>query len=537
MNILLIYPKFPKTFWSFDRAVALMGHQVLLPPLGLITVAALLPQTWAFKLVDCNIREVHETEWEWADLVICSAMLVQKRDLALQVKKAKDHAVPIAVGGPFATSTPDAPELAEVDYLILDEGEITLPLFVAALENGEAKGRFRSGGEKPDIADTPIPRFDLLTLKSYAMMAVQFSRGCPFQCEFCDIIVLYGRKPRTKTPEQLLAELEAIQALNWRGEIFLVDDNFIGNKRNVKRLLPELRDWQHHHGFPFSFTTEASIDLADDTELMQLMVSSGFNRVFLGIETPDTSSLTIANKHQNTRSPLEESVEIITAQGLLIMAGFILGFDGEKAGAGQRIVEFVNRTSIPLAMVGILQALPNTALWDRLEKEHRLIQADTEFDTGVQTNLLNFQPTRPMPEIATEFIEAFDQLYDPIHYLQRIYRYALKLGRKQSKPNLSPQRLLAKLSRSGAFGGLLHLIWRQGVMRETRFLFWRFLWSIIFTRPQVLEEYLWMSLLNEHFIEYRTIVREEVMGQLKWSETHRPEMLPAPAVQALGVQV
>ncbi|MFZ0407051.1 MAG: radical SAM protein [Cyanobium sp.] len=522
MRVLLIYPRFPRTFWSFDRAVALMGHRVLLPPLGLITVAALLPQSWQFRLVDCNVRDVSEADWPWADLVILSAMLVQKRDLAQQIQQAKAHGCRVAVGGPFASSTPDAPELQAADYLVLDEGEITLPMLVEALQNGEAKGRFSAAGAKPDLTTTPVPRFDLLELNAYAMLAVQFSRGCPFQCEFCDIIVLYGRKPRTKTADQLLAELEAIRRLNWRGEIFLVDDNFIGNRRHVHLLLPKLAEWQRQHGHPFAFTTEASIDLADDDELMTLMTGSGFNRVFLGIETPDIASLTTALKHQNTRSPLLEAVDTITARGLLVMAGFILGFDGEQAGAGERIVDFVNQSAIPVAMVGILQALPNTALWQRLDREQRLLKLESEFDAGVQTNLLNFLPSRPIEQIASEFIEAFDQLYEPSNYLNRIYRYSTRLGRDRAASRLSFQSFLDHLRRPQALIGMLTLFWNQGLIRKTRWSFWRYLLLTAIQRPQVLDQYLWMALLNEHFLEYRSLVRREVSDQLRWSRSHLP---------------
>ena len=527
MRVLLVYPRFPQTFWSFDRAVALMGHRVLLPPLGLITVAALLPQSWEFRLVDCNARQVDAAEWQWADLVILSAMVVQKRDLAHQIGLAKQHGRRVAVGGPFATSTPDAAELAAVDYLVLDEGEITLPLLVEALQQGQRQGRFTAAGEKPDISTSPIPRFDLLDLNAYAMMAVQFSRGCPFQCEFCDIIVLYGRKPRTKTPEQLIAELAAIQQLNWRGEVFLVDDNFIGNKRNVKRLLIELAAWQKRESFPFSFSTEASIDLASDGELLNLMTGSGFNRVFLGIETPDGDSLASANKHQNTRSPLLEAVDTITAKGLLVMAGFILGFDGETAGAGQRIVDFVNQSGIPLAMVGILQALPNTALWHRLDREQRLLRVDTEFDAGIQTNLLNFVPTRPMADIAREFIEAFDELYEPSNYLKRIHYYSTKLGSQQRQIRPSFQGFFAHLKSPAALAGVLSLFWNQGVRRNSRWLFWRYLLETIVQRPQILDQYLWMAVLNEHFLEYRSVVRQQVSSQLDWSRAHLPELVEA----------
>ena len=527
MRVLLVYPRFPKTFWSFDRAVELMGHRVLLPPLGLITVAALLPQHWDIQLVDCNVREVSESEWEWADLAILSAMIVQKKDLALQIRRAKQHQCRVAVGGPLATSTPNAEELEAVDYLILDEGEITLPMFVNAIDKGEATGRFRAGGEKPDLSTSPIPRFDLLDLDAYAMMAVQFSRGCPFQCEFCDIIVLYGRKPRTKTPHQLIRELEALNELNWKGEVFLVDDNFIGNKRNVKLLLSELTTWQTAHSYPFSFTTEASIDLASDEELMDKMIDSGFNRVFLGIETPDTTSLSSAGKHQNTRSPLLEAVDIISGKGLLVMAGFILGFDGERSGAGQRIVDFVNQSSIPVAMLGILQALPNTALWHRLEAENRLVNLDTTFEAGIQTNLLNFIPSRPMEEIASEFIKAFDHLYDPNNYLRRIHQYSTLLGRQRSLRKISINWFLAHLNRPTSLVGLLTLCWNQGVLRSSRWLFWGYLVDTLLKRPQVLGQYLWMCVLNEHFLEYRSVVREEITGQLNWSRSHASKLVSA----------
>jgi len=527
MRILLIYPRFPKTFWSFDRAVELMGHQVLLPPLGLTTVAALLPQDWEFKLVDCNVREVSQDEWAWADLVILSAMIVQKKDLAHQIDLAKQHKCRVAVGGPFATSTPEAEELKAVDYLVLDEGEITLPMLVEALGRGATTGTFTAEGEKPDLSASPVPRFDLLDHHAYAMMAVQFSRGCPFQCEFCDIIVLYGRKPRTKTPPQLIRELECLYKLNLRGEIFLVDDNFIGNKRSVKLLLSELATWQKRHSYPFSFTTEASIDLASDEELMNDMVDSGFNRVFLGIETPDTTSLTGAGKHQNTRTPLLEAVDTITGKGLLVMAGFILGFNGERTGAGQRIVNFVNQSNIPVAMLGILQALPKTALWHRLEAEKRLIKVDTKFEAGIQTNLLNFLPSRPMEEIAVEFIEAFDQLYEPNNYLQRIYDYSTMLGSKRSQLRTSLKGFLAHLNRPAALAGVLTLFWNQGLRRNSRWLFWRYLIKTMVERPQVLDQYLWMCVLNEHFLEYRSVVREEVTSQLNWSRIHTSELVRA----------
>ncbi|HIK53561.1 MAG TPA: B12-binding domain-containing radical SAM protein [Synechococcales cyanobacterium M55_K2018_004] len=504
MRALLVYPLFPKTFWSYDKILELVNRKVLLPPLGLITVAAILPQTWEFKLVDRNIRPVTEAEWEWADIVIFSAMIVQKADILSQIQEAKQRGKKVAVGGPYPTSMPEEMEEAGVDYLILDEGEITLPMFVEALERGEPSGKFTANGDKPDVTTTPIPRYDLLEMAAYDSMSVQFSRGCPFQCEFCDIIVLYGRKPRTKTPTQLLAELEALYNLGWRGGVFMVDDNFIGNKRNVKLLLRELKQWQADHQYPFRFDTEASLDLAEDDELIDLMLECNFAAVFMGIETPDADSLALTKKFQNTRSPLLESIDKVTRSGLRVIAGFIIGFDNEKPGAGQRIVEFAEITGIPTTTFAMLQALPNTALWHRLEKEGRLIDKDGNIN---QTTLMNFVPTRPVEEIAREYVSAFRQLYDPVQYLNRVYRYFLKLGAPRVKPPFKlPEWVVLK--------ALLLVFWRQGIKRETRWLFWHHLIHILIKNPAVVEQYVTVCAHNEHFLEYREIVKNQIEAQL-----------------------
>ncbi|UZQ54000.1 DUF4070 domain-containing protein [Trichothermofontia sichuanensis B231] len=504
MRVLLIYPLFPKTFWSYEKILELVNRKVLLPPLGLITVAAILPQTWEFKLVDRNVRDVREDEWDWAELVICSAMIVQKEDLLAQIREAKRRGKRVAVGGPYPTSMPEEVLPAGADYLVLDEGEITLPMFVEALERGETQGIFRANGEKPDITQTPIPRYDLLELDAYDSMSVQFSRGCPFQCEFCDIIVLYGRKPRTKTPQQLLRELDTLYELGWRRGVFMVDDNFIGNKRNVKLLLKELKVWQEEHQYPFAFNTEASVDLAQDQELMDLMVDCYFDAVFLGIETPDEESLSLTKKFQNTRSSLIDAVQTIAKAGLRVMAGFIIGFDGEKPGAGRRIIEFAEATGIPTTTFAMLQALPHTALWHRLEKEGRLRDRSGNLN---QTTLMNFVPTRPLAEIAREYVEAFWELYDPEKYLDRTYRHFLMMGAPRAKrpfqwPSLVDLRALAII------------VWRQGIKRRTRWKFWHHLFSILRRNPAVWVHYLTVCAHNEHFLEYREIVRSQIEQQL-----------------------
>jgi radical SAM superfamily enzyme YgiQ (UPF0313 family) len=513
MNILLLYPLFPKSFWSFEKMLELVDRKVMLPPLGLVTVAAILPQEWNYKLVDRNVRDVTEEEWAWADIVVMSAMIVQKADMLAQIKEAKRRGKLVGVGGPYPTALYHEVQDVGADYLILDEGEITLPMFVDAVKNGEKAGTFRAkNGEKPDVTTTPIPRFELLELDAYMEMSVQFSRGCPFQCEFCDIIVLYGRKPRTKEPEQILAELQYLYDLGWRRSIFMVDDNFIGNKRNVKLMLKKLQPWMVEHGFPFSFATEASVDLANDQELMDMMVACNFGSVFLGVETPDEDSLALTQKFQNTRDSLSESIEKIAKSGIRVMAGFIIGFDGEKSGAGQRIVNFVEKTAIPTALFSMLQALPDTALWHRLAKENRLRSQTNTTVAGHQTSLMNYIPTRPLEEIAREYIEAFWDLYEPAKFLDRTYRHYLMLGEAKfpTKENSTKKKIDWVIIRA-----LFIICWRQGLVRSTRWQFWGNLISMIQKNPGGVSSYLSTCALAEHFLDYRIIVRREVEAQLE----------------------
>ena len=511
MKALLIYPQFPSSFWSFEKTIELIGRKAVLPPLGLITVAAILPQDWDFRLCDRNITQVSDTDWDWADIVILSGMIVQKPDMLAQIQEAKRRGKKVAVGGPYATSFSPEVKAAGADYLVLDEGEITLPLFVEALQQGQETGTFRAT-EKPNVTETPIPRFDLLDLDAYSEMSIQFSRGCPFQCEFCDIIVLYGRKPRTKTPQQLIAELQRLYDLGWRRSVFLVDDNFIGNKRNVKLLLRELAPWMEEYGYPFTFGTEASVDLANDQELMDLMTACNFGAVFLGIETPDESSLEVTQKFQNTRDPLSESIHKITASGLRIMAGFIIGFDGEKSGAGKRIVEFVEQTAIPTAFFSMLQALPDTALWHRLEREGRLQGQSANIN---QTTLMNFVPTRPIEEIAQEYVASFMRLYDPQNFLERTYRHYRILGEAPCHKNPKKRKKKAKKPFDwSAIRALLIICWRQGLLRETRSSFWRYLWQMLRHNRRGVASYLTVCAQAEHFLEYRQIVKAQIEAQL-----------------------
>ncbi|HLO87906.1 MAG TPA: DUF4070 domain-containing protein [Nostocaceae cyanobacterium] len=504
MKVLLLWPILPSSFWSYQEALNLAGLHATSPPLGLITVAAMLPQDWEIRFSDRNVKPETEADWQWCDLVIISAMLVQRQDFGELIHKAVTLGKKVAVGGPFPTSLPEFALQAGAHYLILDEGEITIPLFLQALERGEEKGIFRAT-EKPDVTQTPIPRFDLLDLDAYYAITVQFSRGCPFQCEFCDIINLFGRKPRTKTPTQMLAELESLYQMGWRRYIFLVDDNFIGNKRNAKVFLQALIPWMEERNYPFRFMTEASLNLAEDEELINLMVKAGFSIVFMGIETPDVDSLVGVHKEQNTRHSLTESCHKITRAGLQIMSGFILGFDNERVGAGERIQQFVEETGIPQAHLALLHALHNTAMWNRLQQEGRLIEdLGTHFTT--QKSLMNFVPTRPVSEIVNEYIDAFWNLYEPLPYLKRTFRHFMMMTGERSphKYRITKREIAFSLA----------ICWRQGVRRSTRWQFWQQLALILYHKPQLIYDYFVTLGIGEHFFTFRHEVKTQLEEQL-----------------------
>src|SRR5829696_7244103 len=369
MKILLVNPEFPDTYWSFRHALSFEGKRCAYPPLGLLTVSALLPPDWERRLIDLNVEPLKTSDIDWADMVFATAMLVQKDSLKQVVTRCKSRGKRIVLGGPYVTTTIE--DLPDADHIFVGEAETTLPQFIKDLACGVAKRRYQAA-ERPPLAATPRAHFHLATLKRYSSMSVQYSRGCPFSCEFCDIIEIYGRVPRTKSIQQMLAEFEALRALNWSGTVFIVDDNFIGNKKNVRLLLPKLAEWQKRNGYPFSLLTEASVNLADDEPLLDDMREAGFRRVFLGIETPVEESLKEAQKSQN-RGNLLESVRKIQRRGMDVTARFIVGFDNDPEDVFERQIDFIRKSAIPLARVGVLGALPDTQLWKRLEREGRLL--------------------------------------------------------------------------------------------------------------------------------------------------------------------
>ena len=386
MNALLVYPEWPDTYWSFKHALPFEGKRSAYPPLGLLTMASLLPGHWKKRLIDTNVKPLTDSDLRWADVAMLSGMLVHRREILDILARCRARGLRTVVGGPITSSVQELPLAA--DHVVVGEAEDLMPELVADLEAGAAKPLYQAHS-LPDMSKTPLPDLDLVSLKPYSAIGIQYSRGCPFNCEFCDIIEIYGRRPRTKSPAQIVAELELLQERKWRGSVFLVDDNFIGNKKKVKELLPVLADWNCQHGRPFTFFTEASLNLADDSELLEMMKAAGFIRVFLGIETPVEASLKEAQKLQNTRRSLLESVQHIQNYGIEVMAGFIVGFDNDPEDVFDRQVEFIDKSAIPLAMVGLLQALPGTQLYRRLVKEGRLV---TEGSGDNMETRLNFIP-------------------------------------------------------------------------------------------------------------------------------------------------
>jgi radical SAM superfamily enzyme YgiQ (UPF0313 family) len=364
MNALLVYPHFPVTYWGFQYGLRLIGKRAALPPLGLITVAALLPSHWHVRLVDLNVGALHDNDLHWADIVLTGGLLIQMESMKEVIARAHAFQCPVAVGGPAPTTSPDL--FGDADVVFQGEAEGRIDELVRALAQRTGSHLILEAPTSfPEMTSVPVPRFDLLDLSKYASVSVQYSRGCPFQCEFCDVIEIFGRKPRVKMPEQVVDELEAIHRLGYKGTIFFVDDNFIGNKPSVKRLLPIVRDWQRTRRHPFELYTEASVDLAADAQLLRGMVDAGFSSVFLGIETPSVKALEQAKKLQNLRLDPSEAIDRITRAGLEVMGGFIVGFDSDGPDIFALQREFLDRQPIPLAMVGILNALPGTALWRR----------------------------------------------------------------------------------------------------------------------------------------------------------------------------
>jgi radical SAM superfamily enzyme YgiQ (UPF0313 family) len=425
-HILMLYPEFPVTYWGMQYTLSLLGKKAAMPPLGLITIAAMTPPDYEYQLVDLNCRELTQEDLAWADIICFSAIVTQKRSLFALANRCRQSGKLLVFGGPYPTACPE--ECAPYcDVLVLNEGEVTWPRFLADLERGNWLERYTSD-EKPDVTKTPVPRFDLLSIDDYLTIPIQYSRGCPFQCEFCDVIVLFGRRPRAKTPDQVCAELEALERTGFRGSVFIDDDNFIGNKREVKKLLPRLRIWNEEHGNPFSYGTEASINLADDPALLQEMVAASFRWVFIGIETPSEEGLNETLKFQNTKRSLVESVRVIQNAGLFVDGGFILGFDSDTEDIFDRQIEFINQAAIAFAAVVLLVALPGTPLYRRLREAGRL-KTDTIDPVGEHSAYTNIITTLPGWKLLEGYRRVRATLYAPRAFFRRAQEALLRLPR------------------------------------------------------------------------------------------------------------
>ncbi len=485
MKILLIYPEYPETFWSFKHALKFISKKASFPPLGLLTVAALLPKDWQKKIIDMSTAKLADQDILWADYVFISAMSIQKDSAKKIIARCNKLGIKIVAGGPLFTA--NFKDYPEVDHFVLNEAEITLPRFVHDLTKGQLKPLYTSN-ELADLSQTPVPAWNLINLKKYASLNIQYSRGCPYNCEFCNVTSLFGRKIRTKTKEQLIAELEIIYHQGWRGNIFIVDDNFIGNKLTLKReILPALIDWMADKKYPFTFNTQVSINLADDPELMKLMVEAGFDAVFVGVETPDEMSLLECNKFQNKNRDLIACIKKIQNFGLQVQAGFIVGFDSDQPTIFERMIKFIQASGVVTAMVGLLNAPVGTQLYQRLIKEKRLLRKMSGDNTDLS---LNFIPKMNRETLLEGYKKIVKTIYSPKQYYSRIMIF-LKNYRGSKK----------SLARFHFYyvGAFLKSIWLLGIIRRGRRYYWKLLFWSLFRKPKLLPLAITLAIHCFHF--------------------------------------
>jgi radical SAM superfamily enzyme YgiQ (UPF0313 family) len=485
MKILLVYPHYPNTFWSFKYALNLISKRAAFPPLGLLTVAAMLPADWEKKLVDMNVTKLTDGNIKWADYVFISAMEVQKESAKAVIERCNKLGVKIVAGGPHFTT--GYQEFAGVDHFVLGEAEVTLQPFLDDLEKGCARHIYTSE-QRPDITLTPIPLWSLINMKHYSSMNTQYSRGCPFDCEFCDIVILNGHTPRTKSKVQLISELDALYERGWRGSLFIVDDNFIGNKKKLKtEILPALIEWRKSKKYPFAFFTEASINLADDEELIHLMVAAGFDVVFIGIETPNEQSLIECTKTQNQNRDLVASVKILQDFGLEVQGGFIVGFDSDPESIFQNQIDFIQKSGIVTAMVGLLNAPTGTKLHKRLKGEGRLLTTFTGNNTDFS---LNFVPKMNLEKLTDGYKHILNTIYSPKNYYERIRTFL-----KVYKP---PRTKAGKIQRHH-IQAFLSSIWFLGISGQGKKQYWKLFIQYLLQSPPKFARFIALTVYGYHF--------------------------------------
>ncbi len=486
MKALFVYPQYPDTFWSFRYALRFISKKAAFPPLGLLTVAAMLPSAWEKKLVDMNVISLTDADIRWADYVFISAMVVQGNSVKEIITRCKGLGTKIVAGGPLFTT--DYEEFDGVDHFVLGEAEAILPSFLEDFEKGRAKHIYASD-ERPEITKTPVPLWSLINMKQYSSMNLQYSRGCPFDCEFCDIVILNGHKPRTKNKEQVVNELEALYRQGWRSGVFIVDDNFIGNKKKLKaETLPAIIEWMEERKHPFAFSTEASINLADDEELMQLMAKARFNQVFVGIETPHEESLAECNKIQNKNRDLVASVKKLQNHGLEVQGGFIIGFDSDPLSIFKNQIDFIQKSGVVTAMVGLLNAPRGTRLYQRLKKENRLLENFSGDNTDCS---LNFVPKMKYETLVNGYKQVINTIYAPRQYYERVRTLI-----KEYKPPKVKGLPRFQLYHITAF---IKTIWFLGIIEKGRRYYWRTILSTLFKHPRAFPLSISLSVFGFHF--------------------------------------
>ena len=500
MKVLLVYPEYPDTFWSFRHALKFISKKASFPPLGLLTVAAMLPGEWEKKLVDMNITTLTDEDIKWADYVFLSAMVVQKESMKEVIARCNKLGVKTVAGGPLVTTGYD--EFEGVTHFVLGEAEITLPKFLADLAAGNPKHLYESDG-RPAIDKTPVPLWHLINMKKYSSMNFQYSRGCPFDCEFCDIVLLNGHNPRTKVKQQIVAEMDALYNHGWRGGVFVVDDNFIGNKKKLKEeTLPTLIEWSKSRKYPFAFFTEASINLADDEELMNMMTEAGFDRVFVGIETPNEESLAECNKQQNKGRDLTAAVKTLQNHGFEVQGGFIVGFDNDPASIFRSQINFIQKSGIATAMVGLLNAPRGTRLYQRLSKEGRLLNNFNGNNTDVH---MNFVPKMNYEALVDGYRHILDTIYSPKEYYERVRTFLKEYKPPRIKDRM-PHIQLHHLE------GFIKSIWFLGIReKKGRKYYWKLMLATLFKHPRAFPLSVSLSVFGFHFRKVSEQMRDTRM--------------------------
>lgn len=483
MKALLIYPECPKTFWGFNYAIDFVGKKATIPPKGLLTVAAMMPENWEIKLIDMNVgKKLKDKLIKWADMVFVSAMIIQENEVYKIIERCKKLGKPLVAGGTLFTAQPE--KFKDVDHLILNEAEITFLQFLDDLKANKLK-RIYSTTEFADMSKTPTPMWSLINMNDYVTMPIQYSRGCPEICEFCDVRIMFGNRPRVKTPAQIIAELDALHKVGWRGAVFIVDDNFIGHKNKTKELLRAIVQWQKKHGYPFKLLTEATIRLAGDVELMELMREANFYKVFVGIETVNIDSLKECRKNQNIKVDLADEVKKIQKHGMQVMAGFIVGFDNDPENVFEDLINFIQKTGIATAMVGMLTALPKTPLWDRLVKEGRLLKDSSGENTDAT---LNFEPAMGKEKLLAGYKKILSTIFEPNFYYKTLDRF-VENYEQTAKGGLPASNILA----------FVKSLYRIGIFSKQRLLYWKLFWKTLRTKPKALPIAIELAIFGVHF--------------------------------------